>query len=361
MKKTPYSIHLTLAASLLLMAHALAAPLKIGDRAPALQAGIWLQGEAVASLQAGNVYVLEFWATWGGRYKEIVPKLNALHTKFKDRKVIVIGQNVLERDEARAESFIKAMGTQMTYRVALDAKADENDRGAMCRTWLDAAGFKGVPVTFVVDARGNIAWMGHPSELTEHMLEEVLAGRFDPQKAQEEKNARQQKQGQLAQASERFQAALAGDKADEAEKALKELEQLLPAEQRKQTRGGWFYVYLKKKDYPAAYKVAAELSEADLGNANAQNQLAYTILADPGIEKRDLKLAETIARRGVKASQEKDGNILDTLARALFMQDKKAEAINVQEQALTVAEDSMKATIQETLDSYRKGVLPPAN
>jgi len=345
----------------LLMADGLAAPLKIGDRAPALQIGSWLQGAPVASFEAGNVYVLEFWATWGGRYKEIVPKLDALHTKLKDRKVIIIGQNVLDRDEARVEAFVKSMGNQMSYRVALDAKADENDRGAMCRTWLDAAGQKGVPVTFVVDTRGIIAWMGHPSELSEQMLEDVLAGRFDARKAQVEKDAKQQKQAQLAQASERFQAALAGDKAEEAEKALQELERWLPAEQRKQTRGGWFYVHLKKKDYPAAYKVAAELSEADPGNADAQNQLAYTILADPGIEQRDLKLAETIARRGVKASQEKDGNILDTLARALFMQGRKAEAIKTQEQALKVAEDSMKATLQETLESYRKGVLPPAN
>ena len=70
----------------------------------------------------------------------------------------------------------------MTYRVALDDKSKE-DKGAMAKTWMEAAGQSGIPSAFLVDKKGKIAWMGHPMELTEKTLDQVLEGTFDLKQA----------------------------------------------------------------------------------------------------------------------------------------------------------------------------------
>ena len=38
--------------------------LGIGDAAPALSVAKWVKGSQVSNFEAGNVYLVEFWATW---------------------------------------------------------------------------------------------------------------------------------------------------------------------------------------------------------------------------------------------------------------------------------------------------------
>jgi hypothetical protein len=71
-------------------------------------------------------------------------------------------------------------------------------------------------------------------------------------------------------------------------------------------------------------------------------------------------VAETVARRANDASGGKDPAILDTLARLMFMQGKKEEAIALQEKAIGLADDDRKAELKKFLDSYKKGELAEA-
>src|SRR6266404_3560076 len=94
--------------------------LKVGDKAPKLQNGKWVQGDPVKDFEAGKTYLVEFWATWCGPCRVSIPHLNELHNKYKNKGLIVIGQDCWERDEALVAPFIEKMGEKMTYRVALD-------------------------------------------------------------------------------------------------------------------------------------------------------------------------------------------------------------------------------------------------
>src|SRR5438552_14178284 len=114
--------------------------LKVGDPAPKLQTGKWVQGDPVKEFQQGKAYMVEFWATWCGPCRVSIPHLNELHIKFKDQGLVVIGQDILEHDPDAAVPFVKKMGGQMTYRVALDT-----EQGEMAKTWMDAAGEEGIP------------------------------------------------------------------------------------------------------------------------------------------------------------------------------------------------------------------------
>ena len=105
-----------------------------------------------------------------------------VYGKFKDKGLVVIGQNCWERDESLVAPFIKKMGDKMTYRVALDDKTS-NQKGQMAKTWMEAAGRNGIPSAFLVDTKGVIAWIGHPMALKEDVIEQVIAGKFDVRKA----------------------------------------------------------------------------------------------------------------------------------------------------------------------------------
>ena len=100
--------------------------LKVGDPAPKLDVGEWVQGGPIKDLEKGKAYLVEFWATWCGPCRVSIPHLNEIHTKYKGKDLVVIGQNVWERDEKQVKPFVEKMGEKMTYPVAFDNKTKEN-------------------------------------------------------------------------------------------------------------------------------------------------------------------------------------------------------------------------------------------
>lgn len=106
--------------------------------------------------------IVDFWATWCGPCKESIPHLNSLSKKHKD--VTFIGMAASERKpqsgkddrEAKLANFIKAQGPGMKYPVAYDPE------GEMFTRWMQAAERSGIPCAFVVDTKGEIAYIGHP-------------------------------------------------------------------------------------------------------------------------------------------------------------------------------------------------------
>jgi thiol-disulfide isomerase/thioredoxin len=333
-----------------------AASLKVGDAAPKLQVSKWVQGEPVKEFERDKVYIVEFWATWCGPCRVSIPHLNELHTKFKDKGLVVIGQDVWEQDPEAVAPFVKKMGKQMTYRVALDS----GDDGKMAQTWMEAAGQTGIPTAFVVDKRGTIAWIGHPMKLKESLLEQVLAGKFDVTKAAADYNAQQKNEEQRRTLWNEFNRHRQKEEWDEAESAFAKMEKLLPEDERDGLAMTRFGFLLDRKDYKSAYKLAARLSDTHPDDAMMQNQIAWSIATKDGLAERDLDLAEKIARRANAAAKAHDekAEILDTLARVLFLKGQKEPAIEFQQQAVKFAEGGRQRQFQKSLDDYKAGRVP---
>jgi thiol-disulfide isomerase/thioredoxin len=354
--------------------------LGIGDKAPALQAGKWIQGDPVASFEEGTIYVVEFWATWCGPCRSSIPHLNAIQEQFKDKGVVVIGQDVWEHGknaEQQVASFVKKMGKKMTYRVALDDLSG-GEPGKMAAAWMKAAGQDGIPAAFVVDKAGKIAWIGHPMSGLDTVLEQVVAGTFDIDKARKELEEEQKKETaaraeqmkmaeKLKPYEEKLEAAFKDKNWDKALEAAGELEKALADTPMARPSGLdtlRFRIMTMKKDGAGAAKLAAAISEKEKGNPMMLNYLSWTLMTEPGLEPRDLDLAQKLAAEANDIADSKDPAILDTLARAHFMKGDKEKAVELQAKSIAAipadAEvEEFKASLQKVLDSYKKGELPP--
>jgi len=332
-----------------------AATLQVGDPAPPLQVSKWIQGSPVKEFQRDKAYIVEFWATWCGPCRASIPHLNEIHAKYKDKGLVVIGQDVWERDLEGVAPFVKKMGEQMTYRVALDDQA-----GKMAKTWMEAAGEDGIPTAFVVDKRGMIAWIGHPMKLPESTLDQVLSGNFDVKKAAAEYKRQKELEEQKQVLWKEFNGHRQKAEWDQAEVALAKFEQLLPEAQRDDLGTTRFEFLLARKDYKSAYRLASRLSEAHSGDAMMQNEIAWSIATKSGLVERDLDLAEKIARRANAAAKTdfEKAVIIDTLARVLFLKGQKSEAIALQKQAIGFAEPAHKSQFQKRLTDYEAGRVP---
>ncbi len=333
------------------------ARLKVGDPAPKFQPGKWIQGGPVSQFEPGKVYIVEFWATWCGPCRVSTPHLNELALKFQARGLVVIGQDVWENDEEAVAPFVKGMGSKMTYRVATDNKTEEKE-GAMAATWMKAAGQGGIPTAFVIEKKGRVAWIGHPMELNDKLISDLLADRYDLAKAAAEYEENARNQQVLTELSQKLDQSVRQKEWDAALANLDHMEKLAPSSERDALSMARFQVLLLKKDLPAAYKLAGAMSDSHLDDAQTQNLLAWAIATMEGLDKRDLTLAEKMAGRADKASNGKDPNVLDTLARVQFMNGKKSQAVATEKRAVELAEGKDKEGFAKSLELYKQGKLP---
>ncbi|MFD0893568.1 redoxin family protein [Luteolibacter ambystomatis] len=222
----PWLISLPTIAACIWFAPAAHAVLKTGDPAPKIQVSAWAQGDEVKEFEGDKVYIVEFWATWCGPCVASIPHINDIQKKYKDKGLVVIGQNLGE-DKKTVTDFIKQMGGKMGYRVTVD---DKSDGGWMGKHWLTAAGQNGIPCAFVVNKKGSIAYIGHPMSLKEEVLEKLLG---EPStKSSAEPAAPAEDAAPSAKATElatRAKAEIAAGKLAEAEATIAQLQEALPA------------------------------------------------------------------------------------------------------------------------------------
>lgn len=103
-----------------------------------------LSGESVKlSNFKGKVVMLDFWATWCGPCVSAIPYIEALHKKYKDQGLVVIGINS-EEDHNAVKNFAR---DRISYTVLLDAR-EESRKYAV----------RAIPTVFYIDKMGKIRY-----------------------------------------------------------------------------------------------------------------------------------------------------------------------------------------------------------
>ncbi len=134
----------------------------------------WAMGEAPTAWKKGEVYVLEFWATWCGPCRKAMPHIEALHQELQDEGVHIIGVNAGEqRSKQEILNFLQKLPVPPTYPIAMS-------RGEGLPEKLKV---QGIPRScLVID--GKVIWGGHPSQLTVEGLRALRAtGSIEAMKA----------------------------------------------------------------------------------------------------------------------------------------------------------------------------------
>lgn len=337
MKKT--SIVLALACAFAWCGAAKAEDLEVGGKAPALSIDKWIKGESVDPTKGGadDVYVVEFWATWCGPCKVSIPHLSEMQKHFKSKKVTFIGVSNEKADVVK--KFLDGgWDSKMEYTVAIDKDNKTSE------DWMEASGQQGIPTAFVVKG-GKIKWIGHPMNGLDLEVAEACGDKEYAAKAKEFKEL----SGKLGEALEE-------ENWDSAIKTIDKMAALKPDQGR---LGLTKYMILatKKKDKSAASKAGAEFVK-NTDDAQSLNELAWNMLTEDEFEDaRDIKLAESAAKKALELTKEKDPAIMDTYARALADGGDLKGAIQWQKKAVELCKSDkqfrqFREDLEKALEDY---------
>ncbi|MDB6059090.1 MAG: Redoxin domain protein [Verrucomicrobiales bacterium] len=330
-----------------------ATTLSEGDPAPKLTVSKWIQGEPVTAFQPGTAYLVEFWASWWTPSLEPLAHVNRIHQKFKDKGLVVIGQNVKDKDAATAEQFAKRLAPIISYRVALDEGATNRLKGKMQENWLHAAE-AGVPSAFVVDKKGTIIFIGHPDEVTDELIEQVLAGTFDPKKRALDREAMAAKVEQWETHNDAGKVAFKAKQWDKAMSEVGELEKIFP-HRHVVTQCLRITVLMGENKFDEAGKLALQLGDENKGDPFLQYRIARTIANRSPTNTAILDKANLLMDRAIAQLKGPLPEFLHMQARLAFLQGKKDRAIQLETEAVDLADPLTKHQFAEALEGFKKG------
>lgn len=128
-----------------------------GKKAPALKVEQWL-GKAPNT--KGKILFVDFWATWCGPCRELIPEVNAWQKKYgKDIAFVGISDEPAET----VRGFMAK--TKMDYAIGIDTK----------KTMSNALGVQGIPHVMIVTPDGIVRWQGWPGSPEDPLTDEVIA------------------------------------------------------------------------------------------------------------------------------------------------------------------------------------------
>ncbi len=91
----------------------------------------------------GKVLLLDFWATWCGPCKQVMPTIQKIADEYKDKDVAVFGVNTWERGEGAAQKYMESKGFTYPCLLAGDELAK-------------SYGVPGIPTLLVIGKDGMI-------------------------------------------------------------------------------------------------------------------------------------------------------------------------------------------------------------
>jgi len=331
-------------------------PLELGDKAPSMRVQEWLKGNEITSFQPGHVYVVEFWATWCPPCIASIPHLTKLQKEHQG-KVTIIGMttadtrgNTLER----VRGFVADPPSEMGYTVAFDEGRETWNR------FMAASGQGGLPTSFIVDQQGRVAWIGHPMSMDEP-LQQIVDGSYDLEGAR----AKMRRQTEIQAQAEPMMAQVQmlwgqGD----FESALAKIDEIVAldhelfadlAVQKLQV------MMFQMNDEAGAMAYSKRLfDEILVKNPDMINGVSWSILTAEGMPQAYLPIGFYGARKANELTGGTDPMVLDTVARAEFLQNQLDAAIATQEKAVRLAKEQGKlgaaelAELEERLAEYRE-------
>jgi cytochrome c biogenesis protein CcmG/thiol:disulfide interchange protein DsbE len=130
-----------------------------GGAPPEIKVSEWIEQQPVslASLK-GKVVLLDFWATWCTPCRHTIPKINALHRKYKERGLVVLGLTEFEgtaegRDVTRAEESAYLRRFKRKQGIDYGIGVEDGKETAL------SYGVRSIPTAVLIDRRGRVRYL----------------------------------------------------------------------------------------------------------------------------------------------------------------------------------------------------------
>lgn len=310
--------------------------LDLGDEAPGIDVTEWVCGSPV-DLAAGkdkNTFVVAFLATFDPGSQAAFKQLSKLSEANKGKGLVVVA--ICNQTPDKLKEWLAE--NPQPFAVAADPRS--NTVAPYMKNQ------DGVPHVFIVGKPGTVFWHGSPTVGFEEVLTKVLAGTYDAAHEKAVAEARTNMIKGLMKRSPKFFGP-----------PLDELLRLEPTD--KQALQIKLQVLQRPDENGDAPKpetfhaFCAEHLKKVQDDADCLNMIAWDLLTNGDFAWRKPDLGIEAAKRAVEVCEGKKAGIVDSLARGYFEIGNVKQAVEVQKQAIAVAEEAdEKANLEKTLAYY---------
>lgn len=351
----------------------------IGSKAPDLDIEFWISDSNglqphTTKIEKGNIYVVEFWATWCNPCIAEMPHISKLQEKHTVDNVQFV--SVSDEDIDTVTDFLerpvpgdpngRTYG-DLTNNYCLTTDPDKS----VFKDYFAAAQRMGIPCAFLIGKTGLVEWIGHP-KMIDKPLEKVVSGEWDRKAfAVEYKKAEAEskRRAMLSQKLNRAMREISGQMRDgNPQKALELVDGLIEDEEFKSARKQLAMTRMGIMISEGLAEAPRELEKFTKQNKNdamALNTIAWRIYEkyekDGDVNPEILKQAKKTAEAAVKADPD-NGAILDTLAHFIYVVDGDLDkAIEVQKKAIANGgpqRNELTAFLKQLMEEKKTGKKP---